>query len=93
MNCSICELAYNKNRKPLVLSCGHTFCSDCLKLGDMATCHNCGSSSKPVINFALYEQITKKNLSNIDKYIKVCLFGNMNVGKSSILRRLVDDEF
>lgn len=32
-------------------------------------------------------------LKNIDKFIKVCLFGNMAVGKTSILKRLVDDEF
>lgn len=56
-------------------------------------CFICGSESKAAINFALFEQITKKNLSNIDKYIKICLFGNMNVGKSSILRRLIDNEF
>lgn len=39
------------------------------------------------------EQINKRNHENIDKYVKVCLFGNMNVGKSSIIRRLVDNEF
>jgi small GTP-binding protein len=32
-------------------------------------------------------------LKNIDKFIKVCLFGNMAVGKTSILKRLVDNEF
>lgn len=93
MNCPKCQLAYNRTRKPMVLTCGHTFCSSCTSPNQVSECYSCQNSSKPVVNFALYENLTKKMLSNIDKFIKVCLFGNMAVGKTSILKRLVDNEF
>ena len=93
MNCPKCDMAYNKTRKPLVLTCGHTFCSTCISSSTVSKCYSCGNSSKAVINFALYDQLTKQMLKNIDKFIKVCLFGNMAVGKTSILKRLVDNEF
>lgn len=32
LECSICRQMFDlKDRKPLVLPCGHSFCSDCLK--------------------------------------------------------------
>lgn len=93
MNCPKCQMAYNKTRKPLVLTCGHTFCSVCIIPNKVCKCYSCDNTSKGVINFALYDQLTKQMLKNIDKFIKVCLFGNMAVGKTSILKRLVDDEF
>ena len=93
MECPNCKLAYNKNRKPLVFPCGHTYCETCLAQPTHHICPGCQHHGKPVVNIALYEQINKRNHENIDRYVKVCLFGNMNVGKSSIIRRLVDNEF
>lgn len=46
-----------------------------------------------MINYALYEEILKNKNAHIEKYIKVCLFGNADVGKSSLIKRIVDDEF
>ena len=31
LECKICFLIYNENRKPLVLPCGHSYCSTCVK--------------------------------------------------------------
>lgn len=93
MLCPSCSLAFNKIRKPLVISCGHSFCSGCVIVGENSKCTLCGTVGKCVVNFALYEQVAKQNLTNIDKYVRICLFGNMNVGKTSVLCRLVDNEF
>lgn len=93
MNCQKCSLTYNKERRPLVFACGHSFCSDCVSLMEVSSCFSCSYSGKPAVNYAILEHVVKKNTSNIDKYIKICLFGNMDVGKSSLLKRLIDDEF
>ena len=93
MDCPKCLLSYNKKRQPLVFLCGHTFCSDCVRLLEVSSCFTCGSLGQPAVNYAILEHVVKKNTGNIDKYIKICLFGNMDVGKSSLLKRLIDDSF
>lgn len=59
MDCKICGEKYNKrSRKPMVINCGHSMCSDCvtkIKLGET----NCPICKKPITdekqNYALYE--------------------------------------
>lgn len=77
MNCSKCTFSYNKKRQPLVFPCGHTFCSYCVPLLEGSQCFYCGASGKPAVNYAILDHLVKKNTSNIDKYIKICLFGNI----------------
>lgn len=93
MSCPICNFNFSKNRKPFVFPCGHSACQDCLAEGENQICPSCKEKGKPVINILVLEGINKRNNESIDKYVKICLFGNMNVGKSSIIRRLVDNEF
>lgn len=93
MNCVECQLAYQKTRKPYVMSCGHTFCGECLKPSQISKCFICSVKGSPVLNIAMYEQVLRKNYRNIDKFLKICLFGNMGVGKSSVLKRLTGQEF
>lgn len=67
MNCPICKLPYNKNCKPLVLDCDHTFCSNCVHLGELVKCHSCGRSSKPVINLDYRKYVMEENQTNNNK--------------------------
>jgi ribosome biogenesis GTPase A len=77
----------------MVFPCGHSFCSFCFPEKEIATCFICREEGKIVLNYALYEEILKDKNAHIEKYIKVCLFGNTHVGKSSLIKRIVDDEF
>lgn len=50
MNCEICFESYNHSKhKPYVLSCGHTFCSECLAILRSYT-YICPTCREPIAN-------------------------------------------
>lgn len=95
MQCLSCFLRYNVNaRKPQVIPCGHTICSSCLN--KTKECRVCGSVIIPDRNYALnfsLMQIIEKDSKEIDKYLKVCFVGSSTTGKTSLIKRLMGDNF
>ena len=95
MQCPTCFLRYNVNlRKPKVISCGHTICSSCLN--KHLKCRVCGTIIIPdnnyALNFSLME-IIEKDSKEIDKYVKVCFVGSSTTGKTSLIKRLMGNQF
>ena len=62
--CEICLLqfsAYNQERRPMLLECGHTFCQTC-QAGFQGKCPKCRKEFRPdwcVTNFSLLELLEK----------------------------------
>ena len=102
--CQICFERYNKtNKEPKVLSCGHTFCKECLiksiKTVEEINCFICRAkqSEKDVEKYPpnrlAYDLLYQPIVGIIDEKdkqaFKVILIGPANSGKTSLIRQYI----
>ena len=106
--CQICFERYNKtNKEPKVLSCGHTFCKECLiktiKKVEQINCFICRTkqSEKEVEKFPpnrtiydlLYQPIIGMQNKQDNEGFKVILIGPAFSGKTSLIRQYLYKNF
>lgn len=77
LSCTVCTLPFDsKDKKPMTLSCGHSFCAKCIQ--SFSSCPTCRASfnkgnEKPNYTLiALVEQITDKINVSILKKVQHC---------------------
>ena len=95
MECPSCLLRYNvSKRRPNIVVCGHSICLSCLRTS--IRCRICNkpidSNKDEVLNYSLMD-ILEKDAREIDKYVKVCFVGSSMVGKTSLIKRMLGNEF
>ena len=90
MECKICSNLYSEANKPRILTCGHTFCTNCINQIYETSRRACPSCRNPLpfkaetipVNYGVLE--LKANPLTAMLTIKVVLLGDTSVGKTTL---------
>ena len=56
LNCNVCSTSYNEDQKPAILTCGHTFCKNCIDLilkNNSRERRNCPTCRKTIYQYSI----------------------------------------
>ena len=72
LNCNVCSMSYNEDQKPVVLTCGHTFCKNCIDnifKNHSKERRNCPTCKKTIYQYSInYALLTVLPLSKNRNY-------------------------